>query len=58
MARELGGMIDFVEFVLELGHVLKGHDGQLYTRRVQQVLAWVLAPCMTGGHGGALQHNG
>ena len=52
MARELkrpGGKIGAVESTIDLGHLLNGHDGRLYPRKVHPLLARVLAPCIEHG---------
>ena len=44
-----GGKIDVVGSRSDLEHLLNGHDGRLYPRRVHPLLARVLAPCSVHG---------
>ena len=44
-----GGKIDVVGSTVDLEHLLNGHDGRLYPRRVHRLLARVLAPCSVHG---------
>ena len=43
------GKIDVVGSTADLGHLLSGHNGRLYQRRVHLLLARVLAPYTVHG---------